>query len=60
MVLPESAVHLENGLFGSRKANYDYGDDFLLFLSSSLLLSSFWGGGGAHTNTFSMSFENMY
>ena len=40
MVLPEIAMHLENGLFGSRKANYDNDDDLLLSLSSALLLPS--------------------
>jgi len=36
MVLPEITMHLENGLFGSRNANYD--DDLLLSLSSLFFL----------------------
>jgi len=41
MVLPEIAMHLENGLFWSRKANYDDDDLLPSLSSSSLLLSSF-------------------
>jgi len=40
MVLPEIAMHLESGLFGSRKVNYDNDDKLLLLLSSSLSSSS--------------------
>jgi hypothetical protein len=45
MVLPEIAVHLNNGLFGSKKANYDDSDLLLVSLASSslLLLPLFFG-----------------